>query len=74
LITSISAVAGSVIGEFPTQTVGGYGVPFLQEPTEAPSMELVRRKLEKKALTNTCTEWTIPGQVAWLTNWAGILT
>jgi ADP-ribose pyrophosphatase YjhB (NUDIX family) len=33
-------------------------------PTEAPSLELVKRKLEKKGVTNICTEWTIPG--GWL--------
>lgn len=56
-----SAVTGyAIIGEMPTQTVG-YGLPFMSEPTEAPSMELVKKNLEKRALINTCTEWTIPG-------------
>ena len=60
LAAFISAVTGYAIGEIPTQTVG-YGSPFMQEPTEAPSMELVKRNLGKRAVTNTCTEWTIPG-------------
>jgi hypothetical protein len=55
-----SAVSGYAIGEFPTQTVG-YGSPFMPEPTEAPSMELVKKNLGKRALINTCTEWTIRG-------------
>ncbi|KAG0651865.1 hypothetical protein D0Z07_1291 [Hyphodiscus hymeniophilus] len=56
----ISSVAGFAIGEIPTQTIG-YGAPFMHEPTEAPSMELVKRSLERRDVTNTCTEWTIPG-------------
>ena len=60
LAAFMSSVAGYAIGEMPTQTVG-YGVPFMQEPTEAPSMELVKRNLERRAVINTCTEWTIPG-------------
>ena len=56
----VSAVCGYAIGEIPTQTVG-YGSPFMQEPTEAPSMELVKRSLGKRAVTNVCTEWTLPG-------------
>jgi hypothetical protein len=30
-------------------------------PTLAPELELVKRRLEKKDVTNICTEWTIPG-------------
>jgi hypothetical protein len=57
-----SAAAGFAIGAMPSQTIGiGFGEPMPQQPTEAPSLELVKRKLEKKALTNTCTEWTILG-------------
>jgi hypothetical protein len=58
-----SAAAGFAIGAMPSQTIGiGFGEPMQPvRPTEAPSLELVKRKLEKKALTNTCTEWTILG-------------
>jgi len=38
------------------------GMPFMDIiPTQALSMELVKKSLEKKALTNTCSEWTILG-------------
>ncbi len=63
----VSRAAGAVIGAMPSQTVGGgFGAPIfaLPLPTEAPSLELVKRKLEKKGVTNICTEWTIPG--GWL--------
>lgn len=60
LAAFITTISGYAIGVIPTQTVG-YGSPFLQEPTEAPSMELVKKSLGKRALINTCTEWTIPG-------------
>lgn len=60
LAAFVSAVSGYAIGEFPSQTVG-YGSPFKSEPTEAPSMELVKKSLGKRALINTCTEWTIQG-------------
>ncbi|KAH6719796.1 hypothetical protein BKA61DRAFT_222488 [Leptodontidium sp. MPI-SDFR-AT-0119] len=56
-----SSVTGFAIGAFPTQTInGGFGQVFLQ-PTAAPSVELVKQKLKGRALTNVCTEWTIPG-------------
>ncbi|KAH7360741.1 hypothetical protein BKA65DRAFT_473876 [Rhexocercosporidium sp. MPI-PUGE-AT-0058] len=56
-----SSVTGFAISAFPTQTVnGGFGQVFLQ-PTAAPSVELVKQKLKGRALTNVCTEWTIPG-------------
>ncbi|KAK0124467.1 hypothetical protein ONS95_009419 [Cadophora gregata] len=56
-----SSVSGFAIGAFPTQTLAdGYGQVFLQ-PTAAPSVELVKQKLKQRALTNICTEWTIPG-------------
>jgi hypothetical protein len=60
----VSAVSGyAILGGFPTQTVG-YGSPFLQlEPTQAPSMELVKKSLGKRALTNTCTEWVSTEQI-----------
>ena len=58
VVTAVSAFAPR---DIPTQTVG-YGLPFHQvSPTEAPSMELVKKQLEKKAVTNICTEWTIEG-------------
>lgn len=56
LAVMISNVAGFAIGEFPTQTLGGLGLPFLPAVTEAPQRELVKARLEKKAVTNTCTE------------------
>jgi hypothetical protein len=57
----ISAAAGFAIGAMPSQTLGiGFGAPMPQ-PTEGPSLELVKRQLQKKAVTNTCTEWTILG-------------
>lgn len=61
LAAAVSTVAGFAIGEFPTQTVGGFGLPFLPEVTAAPQRDLVKARLEKKALTNTCTEckWSI---------------
>ncbi|PVH86981.1 hypothetical protein DL98DRAFT_649817 [Cadophora sp. DSE1049] len=56
-----SSVSGFAIGAIPTQTLaGGYGQAFLQ-PTAAPSVKLVKQKLKGRALTNVCTEWTIPG-------------
>lgn len=59
----VSSVAGFAIGAMPSQTIGlGFGEPMQPlQPTDAPSLELVKRNLEKKALTNTCTEWTILG-------------
>jgi hypothetical protein len=60
----ISSAAGVVIGAMPSQTMsGGFGEPIfaLPLPTEAPSLELVKRRLQKKDVTNICTEWTIPG-------------
>ena len=61
LVAAVGTVAGFAIGEFPTQTVGGFGAPFLPEVTAAPQRDLVKARLEKKALTNTCTEckWLI---------------
>lgn len=47
--------------KLPEQTVKGAGIPFSPRPTEAPSRELVRAKLGKRAATNVCSEWTIPG-------------
>jgi hypothetical protein len=56
-----SAAAGFAVGAMPSQTIG-FGEPMQPlQPTDAPSLELAKRKLEKKALTNTCTEWTILG-------------
>jgi hypothetical protein len=64
LATAVSTVTGFAITEFPTQTVGGgggFGAPYLPEVTEAPQRDLVKARLEKKAITNVCSEWTIPG-------------
>lgn len=62
----ISVVSGyALIGEMPSPTAMpvktiGVGEPILNlRPTEAPSLELVKRHLAKKAVTNTCSEWTI---------------
>lgn len=58
----VGSAAARTFGAVPSQTVGGYGQPIFEAiPTEAPSMELMKRKLEKKALTNVCEEWTILG-------------
>lgn len=59
----VSSVTGFAVGVIPSQTVGGgFGQPFFDiQPTSAPSVELVKKQLAKKALTNVCTEWTIPG-------------
>lgn len=57
----IHSTMGSAIGAMPSQTLGGFGMVFSPEPTEAPSMELVKAKMAKRSLTNVCTEWTIPG-------------
>jgi hypothetical protein len=58
LVTAVAAFAPRVIS---TQTIG-YGQLFHQvAPTEAPSIELVKKQLEKKAVTNICTEWTLEG-------------
>jgi hypothetical protein len=57
----VSSVAGNSFGSIPSQTVG-HGLPIFEAmATEAPSLELVKRKLEKKSLTNVCSEWTILG-------------
>jgi hypothetical protein len=62
LATAVSTVTGFAISEFPTQTVGrGFGAPYLPEVTEAPQRDLVKARLEKKAITNVCSEWTITG-------------
>ncbi len=67
--TAVAAMAVSVrafaiaptIGAIPSQTVG-VGQPFFDiMPTEAPRPELLKKRLEKKALTNVCSEWTILG-------------
>lgn len=60
LAAFISAVRGYAVADFPTQNVG-YGAHSMQEPTEAPSMELLKRRLERRDLVNTCTEWSILG-------------
>lgn len=56
-----SSAMGFALGAMPSQTVGGTGAAYSPAPTEAPSMELMKKKLAKKALTNVCTEWTIEG-------------
>jgi hypothetical protein len=67
--TAVAALAASVrgfaiaptIGAIPSQTIG-VGQPFFDiMPTEAPSPELLKKRLEKKAVTNVCSEWTILG-------------
>ncbi|TAQ85686.1 hypothetical protein B7494_g5998 [Chlorociboria aeruginascens] len=60
VIVVVSLISGSAIGEMPSQTVG-YGQPFFQQPTPAPSRDLVKARFARRDLTNTCTEWTIPG-------------
>jgi hypothetical protein len=60
-----SLASGFKLGEVPTQTLG-LGEPFTgvqPAPTSAPRLELVKKRLglEKKAATNVCSEWTIPG-------------
>lgn len=44
-----------------TQAVDELGASFSPAPTKAPSMELVKAKMGKRAATNICTEWTISG-------------
>jgi hypothetical protein len=73
LILRFSAVAALVLraaaaalAAIPSQTPGGCGQPIfeLPLPTKPPSLELAKRRLEKKDVTdvtNICTEWTIPG-------------
>lgn len=57
----VSAACGYVLGEMPSQTIG-VGIPLLDIlPTQAPSLELVKKQIEKRAITNTCSEWTILG-------------
>jgi hypothetical protein len=57
LVVFVSAVAGYATAKLPTKTVG-YGVPFAQLlPTEAPSMELVKRDLGKRESFEVCSEW-----------------
>ncbi|KAG9248297.1 hypothetical protein BJ878DRAFT_62932 [Calycina marina] len=64
LAAMISSVYGYSLGEMAAQTTG-VGLPLYEiRPTEAPSLELVRRTLgvnAKRALTNTCDEWSLDG-------------
>lgn len=57
----VSTAAASGIGAIASQTIAGFGAPLFAEPTKAPEYELVKAKLAKKAVTNVCSEWTIPG-------------
>ncbi len=63
----ISSAMGFAVGAMPSQTaepgvfVQGMGQPVFPAPTDAPSLELVKARMQKRALTNVCTEWTIPG-------------
>jgi hypothetical protein len=56
-----SSAMGFALGAMPLETAAELGASFSPAPTQAPSIELVKKKLAKKALTNVCTEWTIPG-------------
>jgi hypothetical protein len=59
LAAVVSVVSGYALGEMPSQTIG-MGLPITHIlPTDAPSLELVKRGLKKKAVTNACSEWTI---------------
>jgi hypothetical protein len=52
------------LGEMPTQTAvsEGQGLPIFEVmATPGPSLELLKRRVEARAETNTCTEWTILG-------------
>jgi len=62
LAALVSSVYSYSLGEMPSQTVG-VGLPLMELlPTQAPSMELVKKSLrEKRAITNTCYEWTLDG-------------
>lgn len=65
LAAMISAVSGYALGEMPSQTIGmGLDIVHIL-PTAAPELELVKRNLKKKALTNTCSEWTISDGLGW---------
>jgi hypothetical protein len=63
----VSSAMGFALGAMPSQTAGpetlvqGMGQPAFPAPTDAPSLELVRARMQKRAVTNVCTEWTIPG-------------
>jgi len=60
LAAMISHVYG-LVHEMPSPTVG-MGMPLMDiMPTEAPSLELVKRNIVKRALTSTCSDWTILG-------------
>ena len=61
MVASVSAGRLWAEMHMPSQTAGvGMGLPIFEAmPTQAPSRELVKRKLELRAATNTCTEWTI---------------
>lgn len=65
LAAVVSAVSGYALGEMPSQTIGiGMAITDII-PTNAPSLELVKRSLKKKAVTNTCSEWTISEGLGW---------
>lgn len=54
-------VAGYVLGSMPSQTMG-VGFPLMEiMPTSPPSLELARKQVAKRSLTNTCSEWTVLG-------------
>jgi hypothetical protein len=63
----LSAVSGYAMGEMPIATpTRGCGFPLADLlPTDAPSLELVKKqfakRLVKKSVTNICTEWTLEG-------------
>ena len=58
----LSSVYSYSLGEMPSKTVG-VGQPLIELlPTQAPSLELAKRSPEdKRAITNTCYEWTLDG-------------
>lgn len=58
-------VVGHSFGAIPAMTEAGCGFPLPPVPTQAPSRELLKarmeHKVEKRAATNACDEWLIVG-------------
>ena len=61
LAAMVACVYGHRLGEMPSQTIGMGSPLFELIPTPAPEMELVKRNLKKRAITNICSEWTLDG-------------